>query len=434
MLEPFRGGPDAAPLKIRLPSGLTLLAEEAPWLQGVSLGLFVRAGVVDEPEGQAGIAHLLEHLVFRGTQAYAGDELSARIDEDGGELNAYTTKEYTCLWGRTLPQGLRGFLEMLAELFLRPRLGQRDLRREVDVIAEEYQIWLQSPEEYVCDLLEAEVFAGGLLARSVLGEPDEFGAIDARAVRDFHATAWRLERAVLAVAGPFDRAELRRTVEEFFPPQAPPPAAVRRRRHGPGPAAPPVAQAAQVHVAVGGRARSLGDPGLAVQEMVVQEFGGGPNARLFMRLREELALSYGVYSYDTAYRLGGMWAAYADLPQDSLQEGLRAIAEEAADLRRQRWHPRDVERVRRSARGGFLLSLDAPFARVEREALQILQLGRSESVEEEMARIASVEGEHLRQEAGLILEPEAWHVVVLHPDRGLMKGRFTDILKWEGAK
>jgi predicted Zn-dependent peptidase len=126
---------------------LQLLVEEAPWLQGVSLGLFVRAGVVDEPEGQGGVAHLLEHLVFRGTEKYRGDELSARIDEDGGELNAYTTKEYTCLWGRTLPQGLPGFVEMLSEIFLRPRLAARDLRREVDVIAVEHQLWLQNPEE-----------------------------------------------------------------------------------------------------------------------------------------------------------------------------------------------------------------------------------------------------------------------------------------------
>jgi predicted Zn-dependent peptidase len=418
---------------IRLPSGLTLLAEEAPWLQGVSLGLFVRAGVVDEPEGQAGIAHLLEHLVFRGTEAFAGDELSARIDEDGGELNAYTTKEYTCLWGRTLPHGLLSFLEMISELFLRPRLLARDLRRELDVIAEERELWLQSPEEYVCDLLEEEVFAGAPLARSVLGQPDELKAIDQRAVRAFHRQAWRLERAVLAVAGPIDRAELLRAAERLFPPQGPSPAGLGRRRT-PGTPAPARAQASQVHVAVGGAARGLGDPGLAVQEMLVQEFGGGPNARLFLRLREELALSYGVYSYDTAYRQGGLWAAYADLPQDALHDGLQAIAEEAQGLRRQRWRPGDVERVRRSARGGFLLSLDAPFARVVREALQQLLLGRRESIEAELGRIEAAEGAQLRAEASQMLEPENWRIIVLHPERGLMRGRFLDILRQGEAK
>ena len=415
----------------RLPSGLQLLVEEAPWLQGVSLGLFVRAGVVDEPEGGAGIAHLLEHLVFRGTQKYAGDELSARIDEDGGELNAYTTKEYTCLWGRTLPQGLESFLEMLAELFLRPRLTTRDLRREVDVIAEEYQLWLQSPEEYVCDLLEAEVFAGGPLARSVLGEPSELAGIDVRAVRSFHARHWRLDGAVLAVAGPVRLEEVRRAATSLFPPQAPAPVTRRRgRRPGP-PVWPAEAKAAQVHVAVGGPARRLGDPLLAAQEMLVQEFGGAPNARLFTRLREELALSYGVYSYDTAYRTGGLWGAYADLPEDALREGLVAIREEACRLRRARWRSEDVARLRRSAVGSFLLSLDSPFARVERAALQILQLGQTESIEEELARLQALQGLALRRESESILEPATWRIVVLHPERGLFHGSFASVL--EGA-
>ena len=417
---------------LRLSSGLQLLVEEAPWLQGVSLGLFVRAGVVDEPEGQGGVAHLLEHLVFRGTEKYRGDELSARIDEDGGELNAYTTKEYTCLWGRTLPQGLPGFVEMLSEIFLRPRLAARDLRREVDVIAEEYQLWLQNPEEYVCDLLEAEILADGPLSRSVLGEPAELASLDAAAVRAFHAGHWRLDGAVLAVAGPVDREQVRRLAETVFLPQAPPPRLQpRRRRLSPSKAAAEVAQASQVHVAVGGPARSLGDPLLGTQEMLVQEFGGGPNARLFMRLREELALSYGVYSYDTAYRTGGLWAAYADLSETGLREGLAAIAREGRALRRMRWLEEDVDRLRRSAVGAFLLSLDSPFARVEREALQILQLGRSESVEEELGRIAAVRGEDLRREAQSMLDLSSWRIVGLHPESGLFHGSFLDLLEGE---
>ena len=414
----------------RLPSGLRLLVEEAPWLQGVSLGLFVRAGVVDEPEGEAGIAHLLEHLVFRGTEKYLGDELSRRIDEDGGELNAYTTKEYTCLWGRTLPQGVEGFLEMLAELFLRPRLLTRDLRREIDVVTEEYQLWLQNPEEYVCDLLEAEVFAGQPLSRAVLGEPAQFAALDSGAVRAFHSRHWRLEQAVLAVAGPVSSEDVRRWALGLFPPQAPAAPLPRRRSgKGPGGTAPDEAKASQVHVAVGGPARCLGDPALAAQEMLVQELGGGPNALLFTRLREELALSYGVYSYDTAYRAGGLWAVYADLPEDALREGLLAIREEAGRLRRRRWREDEVARLRRSAVGSFLLALDSPFARVERLSLQFLQLGRPESVEEELGRMQAVQGGDLRREAEALLDPASWRIVALHPERGLLRGTFASVLE-----
>ena len=412
---------------IRLPAGLTLLVEEAPWLQGVSLGLFLRAGVVDEPPGQGGVAHLLEHLVFRGTENHSGDELSRRIEEDGGELNAYTTKEYTCLWGRTLPQGLASFLEMLAELVLRPRLLQRDVRREIDVIAEEYALWQQDPEEYVCDLLESAVFAGTPLARTVLGEPAELTALDHLAVQAFHEATWRLEHAVLAVAGPVDRRELRRLAERLFPAQAP--AQARSAAVGPPPALPAAQPVQQVHVAIGGPARRLGDPLLVRQGMLVQELGGGPNGRLFLRLREELALSYGVYSYDTAYLDGGLWAAYADLPAAGLREGLAAVAEEAEALLQDRWLASDVERLRRSARGALLLALDAPFARAERAALQVLQLGRQESIEAELRRIESVQRKELHEEALRMLQPDGWRIVLLHPQGGLFCGSFREVLE-----
>ncbi len=411
---------------IRLENGMTLVAEQAPWQQGVSLGLFVRGAVVDEPAGQEGIAHLLEHLVFRGTERYAGTDLSAAVEEDGGELNAYTTKEYTCLWGRTLPEALPRFLEILSELFVRPLLRPRDLAREVQVIEEEYSLWTDSPEEFTCDLLEEEIFRGTPLARRVLGDPQALRALRAQDVRSFHAAAWRVERAVLAVAGPVSVQEIAEIATRSFRPS---PLGRPSRRAAPAAPAPLLQppQVGQVHLAVGGPALAFGDPALAAQDLLIQEFGGGPNSRLFQRLRERDALSYSVYSYETAYAQGGMWGVYADLPPDGLSDGIAAILEEAGALRAARLGERRLASMRRASRGALLLSLDAPFARVERQALQILLRGQAEAVEEELLRLQAVDAASLRLAAQRVLDPTIWRAVALLPDGRLLRGSVREL-------
>lgn len=410
----------------RLPSGLTLVAEQASWQQGVSLGLFVRGAVVDEPPGQEGIAHLLEHLVFRGTENYTGPALAAAIEDGGGELNAYTTKEYTCIWGRMLPDDLPHMLEVVAELFLRPLLRARDLRREVQVIEGEHALWLDSPEELVCDLLEEQIFGGSPLGRRVLGDPQALSALRAQDLRAFHQATWRLGRSVLAVSGPIPVAQVARLAQALEESPAPR-AAARRVAARPAAGAASAGRISQIHLAVGGAALPFGDHGLAAQDLLVQEFGGGPSSRLFQRLRDEDALSYGVYSYATAYAAGGMWGVYADLPAGQLREGLSAILEEAQALRRARIGERRLGPMRRAAEGALLLSLDSPFARVERHALQVLLRGGAEPLDREIQELHAVDGRALREAAERMLRPETWHGVALLPDGRLLRGGIDEL-------
>jgi predicted Zn-dependent peptidase len=416
--------------EITLSNGLKLVAEETPWQQGVSFGLFVRGAVVDEPAGQEGIAHLLEHLVFKGTEKFRGAALSAAIEEDGGELNAYTTKEYTCLWGRTLPDAFARQLELLVELFQHPLLRPRDLQREVQVIEEEHALWLDNPEEFACDLLEEEIFSGSALGRRVLGVPDALRRLTVQDVRAFHAAHWRIERCVLAVSGPVPPEAAASIAERLFRPSSPAPA--RRRSLGRESAAQVLpSQLSQVHLAVGGPALAFQDPGLAAQGLLIQEFGGGPNSRLFQRLREEDALSYGVYGYETAYAGGGMWGVYADLPPDGLQAGLAAILEEADALRRARLGAARIAQMRRSACGALRLAQDSPFARVERYALQVLLRGRPEPLEQEIAEIEAVDGLAIRRAAQQLFDPSQLRCVALLPDGRMLRGSVEELADQE---
>lgn len=376
----------------RLPAGPTLLVESTEWLQGVTAGLYVAAGSAEEPAGLEGIAHVLEHVVFKGTEHFTGQEIAEVIESFGGEVNAYTTKEYTCLWGRALPEGLETLLQVLAELFLRPALRHRDLELERRVIAEEHAAWLDSPEDRVVDLLEAEIFRGGPMAHAVLGSPSTIANIRTEDLRRFHARHWRPAEAVLAVSGPVDPAGVARLTERFFVAGQRSPAKPVRAPGTPAEEARPPLHLGQVHVAMGGPARAFGDPLLAAQEILIDELGGGPNSRLFRRLREEEALSYGVYAFHGAYRRRGMWGVYADLSRERWREGIRAIAQEIHAMLARRYAMRHLERLRQSARGQFLLGLDAPFARLERAAVSQLLTGRVPPPEETAERIAQVTG------------------------------------------
>lgn len=381
----------------RLPNGLRLLVEPTDWLQGVTAGVYIATGSADEPAGLEGIAHVLEHVVFKGTGAHSGREIGAAIEAFGGELNAYTSKEYTCIWGRALPEGLSTLVQLLGELFLSPALRARELELERRVILEEHATWLDSPEDRVSDLLETQIFGDHPLAHTVLGRPGSLRAITIQDLRRFHAETWRPERAVLAVSGPVDPGDVRTCAERWFREARTGPQDTPKR---PAPQADPEPEPeklrlSQVHVAIGGPARALGDPLLPAQELLIDELGGGPNSRLFQRLREQDALSYGVYAFQSAYRQGGMWGVYADLSRGAWQDGVRAIVQEMEALRSTRYTATHLGRLRQSARGEFLLALDAPFARLERAAVSGLLLGHVEQPEVTAARISGVKAQEL---------------------------------------
>lgn len=412
-----------------LPSGLRLLVEPTEWLQGVTAGLYVAVGSADEPPGLHGIAHVLEHVVFKGTANYSGQEIGSAIEAFGGEVNAYTTKEYTCLWGRALPEGSEKLLELLGELFSAPLLKRHDLNLERRVIQEEYVAWLDNPEDQVCDLLEEEVFRGDHLERTVLGRPATLENVRNEDLRRFHQRHWRLGRAVLAVCGPVDAEAVRLLAERFFtPPQPTVEAAAVRSPRVPAPADRPPMRLGQTHVAIGGLALPYGAPMLAAQDLLMEELGGGPNSRLFQRLREREALSYGVYSFQTAYRRRGMWGVYADISHGKLREGIQAILGEIRLMQAARYARTHLQRLVASVRGQFLLSLDAPFARLERAAVSSLLLGQVEPPDQAAERIQRVQSAELRTLAREIFAPEAMRIAMIDSAGGIRSGELQSLL------
>lgn len=413
-----------------LPSGLRLLVEPTEWLQGVTAGLYVAAGSADEPPGLHGIAHVLEHVVFKGTAHYSGQEIGSSIEAFGGEVNAYTTKEYTCLWGRALPEGSEKLLELLAELFLVPSLRRHDLHLERRVIQEEYAAWLDNPEDQVCDIIEEEVFRGDPLERTVLGRPATLESIRHEDLRLFHQRHWRLEQAVLAVSGPIGAEAVRLLAERFFISS---PAKVEASRvrspRVPAPAERPKMRLGQAHVAIGGPALFYGAPMIAAQEILMEELGGGPNSRLFQRLREREALSYGVYSFQTVYRRRGLWGVYADVSQGKLREGIHAILGEIRAMQSARYAQGHLQRLVASVRGQFLLSLDAPFARLERAAVASLLLGHVEPPDQAAARIAQVQAGELRTMARELFAPQTLRIAMIDAAGGIRSGELVNLLE-----
>jgi predicted Zn-dependent peptidase len=375
---------------VKLANGITVIGEPMPSLS-LSLGVFVRAGSALEHPEQNGLAHLIEHLVFKGTETMSGLEIAWAIDDLGGDLNAYTAKEYTCYYCRVLPKEADRALSVLAELVVRPRFDPMELQRERGVILEEIRLMDDTPDELVQDLLEAAIFPGHPLGSPVLGTADNVAAFTEQDVKNFFHSYYRSENIVVSAAGDFSMDWLVERVGELFsdlpsgaqPAHATHPTAsrtvvVRERSYG------------ELHMCVGGVAVSAMDPRTYDLNILLAILGGGPSSRLFQRLREEEGISYNVYAFDSIYSTTGIFGVYLDLVPEHVTLASDLLREELYDLAEVPVSPEELERARAQVVTQFVLGLEAPYNRMERNAISYMLQGEIPSIRDVQERLQAV--------------------------------------------
>jgi predicted Zn-dependent peptidase len=375
---------------VKLPNGVTVIGEPMPSLS-VSLGIFVRAGSALEHPEQNGLAHMIEHLVFKGTERMSGLEIAWAIDDLGGDLNAYTAKEYTCYYCRVLPKEVDRALSVLADLVVRPRFDPLELQRERGVILEEIRLMDDTPDELVQDLLEEAIFPGHPLGSPVLGTTENVSAFTEQDVRNFYHSYYRSENIVVSAAGDFAMEWLVPRVAELFTdlPQSAVPAhashptasrtvLVRERGYG------------ELHMCVGGVAVSAMDPRTYDLNILLAILGGGPSSRLFQRLREEEGISYNVYAFDSIYSTTGIFGIYLDLVPEHVTLATDLLREELYDLADVPVSREELARARAQVETQFVLGLEAPYSRMERNAISFMLQGRIPSIREVQERLQAV--------------------------------------------
>ncbi|HYB28516.1 MAG TPA: pitrilysin family protein [Solirubrobacteraceae bacterium] len=406
-----------------LDSGVRIVTEAMPSVRSVSLGFWIGTGSRVESDDEAGLSHLLEHLLFKGSEKYESLEIDQIFDGMGAELNAGTGKETTSVYARVIDEHVPEAFDVMADMVFRPAL--RDIDSERAVILEEIAMYEDDPQEKVFDLLGEAVFGDHPLGRAIIGRAAVIAETPAEQIARFHAERYQPKNIVIAAAGAVDHdafvelaASVARRTEAPAPrPLPPPPNGGARRRFE-------RKDTEQYHVCLGGLGLARDDERRFALRVLDNVFGGTSSSRLFQEVRERRGLAYAVYSFTSAYKDTGQVGLYLGTRPDNVKEGLSVVGAELARLREEPATPEELERAKENLKGRVVLALESTAARMNRLGSEILAGLPLLSLDETVARIDAVTIDDL---AGLVDElwaPERLSAAGIGPD----EARFEEAL------
>jgi len=386
---------------------MTVVTERIPWVRSVSAGFWVGTGSRDEAPGMFGASHFLEHLLFKGTAARTARRIAEEVDAVGGDMNAFTTKEYTAFYLRVLDDSLGLGLDILSDILWSPAFRPEEVEAERQVILEEILMRADEPADLVHEVFTEALFPDHPVGREVLGDEETIEAMSREDIAAFHAHHYRPGNVVFAAAGQLDHAAVVDGVARRF--------AGARGGAAPDravPVDPPRALAVdarlteQVHLVLGVRSLDRHDEDRYALAVVNHVLGGGLSSRLFQKIREERGLAYSVYSYRAAFADSGALAVYAGTMPSRVAEVVGLVRDELDAMAGHGITPRELEVAKGHLVGEMALSLEDSAARMSRIGRSQLVHGTVLTVDQVAERIAAVTMEDVERVAATVLGNE----------------------------
>jgi predicted Zn-dependent peptidase len=403
-----------------LPGGLRVITEFLPAVRSVALGIWVGVGSRDEDLTHAGATHYLEHLLFKGTRRRTALEISAEMDAVGGEMNAFTAKEYTCYYARVLDADLPLAVDVLSDMVTSSLITPKDVDAERNVVLEEIAMNEDDPSDTVHEAFTAKLFGDTPLGRPILGTVDSINAITRDQIFEHYRARYTPPHLVVAAAGNLDHDTVVRLVAEAFGPvldQAAEPAPPRLNGNEPeavaGVGTTLVSRGIeQANLVLGCKALSRTDDRRFALGVLNAAFGGGMSSRLFQEIREKRGLAYAVYSFSAQHADTGMWGIYVGCLPAKADEVLAICAEEITRVVDGGLTDAELARGKGQVRGSIVLGLEDPSSRMSRLGKSELVYPHLEPVDEVLTAIDGVTHDDIRAVAADILtRPKALAVV-----------------------
>jgi predicted Zn-dependent peptidase len=391
-----------------LDSGVRVVTERMQSVRSVALGLWIGTGSAAEDEPEAGLSHLIEHMLFRGTARYRSLEIDQLFDTMGAELNAGTGKETTSVYSRVLDRHLERALDVMADMVWRPAFDGSELEYERQIVLEEIAMYEDDPQDKVFDVLGEAVFGTHPLGRAIIGRADVVGSAAPDALRAFHAARYVPSNIVIAAAGSVDHDALVSMIEDSGieraggrAPELPaaPDAQPARRRFF-------AKETEQYHVCLGAPGLARDDERRFALRVLDNILGGTSSSRLFQEVRERRGLAYSVYSFQSLYAGSGQIGLYLGTRPDNVGRALGVVADELERFRNEPATEDELERSKENVKGRVLLALESTTSRMNRLGSSVLAGIPLLSVDEVEARIDAVSVDDLQGLAEELLAPE----------------------------
>ncbi len=394
-----------------IPNGTRVLTEYIPHVRSVTLGVWFETGSRDENQDQLGYAHLLEHMTFKGSERYGQRDIAEQMDACGGQLNAFTGKEYTCYYARVLDENLPLAVDILQEILMFPLLATDELDKERGVILEEIKMYEDTPDDQVHDYLCELLWPDHPLGRNILGTRESILKVKRSELVSFMQQYYTSDRMIIAAAGNVDHDQLVKLAEQFSGLVRPSVTNTTKRPiTNVGQRFNKFKEIEQTHLCLGGPAICRVDARKYVLHLLDTITGGGMSSRLFQELRENRGLVYSTYSYHSSYRDTGNFGVYAGCSHEQVNQVIDVMQEQLTALGTQQIAQDELVRAKGQLKGSLVLSLESTTNLMTKLAKSEMNYGRIFPTDEILAAIDSVSILQIRDLAQELYNPAKWSI------------------------
>ncbi len=402
-----------------LPNGLRILVEELAHTHSVSIGCFVGIGSGHEQHELAGVSHFIEHMLFKGSQAYPTPKLiSDAIEGVGGILDAYTSFESTVYYAKVAHIHFERALALLADMLQHPHFAQRDIEKERRVITEELHETADTPSDWVHTLLDSAMWGNQPLGRDIAGDEASVAGFSPQSIIDFWRQHYTQSSLVISIAGNIEPEYATTAIARAFAelPQGQVYAALESLPPRPGPAlALQHEDSEQANFCLGFSGVAQNDPDRRALLVLDTVLGGSMSSRLIQEIREERGLAYNIGSFSREHHDAGKWTVFGSVEPTKLEECLHTILNELWRFRAEGITEAELAQVKEQVKGGILLSLEDSWSVAARNGSHMIRYGRVIPVEQVVAEVEAIHSEDVLRVARRILRPEAMHLAVIGP-------------------
>ncbi len=402
--------------KTTLPSGLRVLTEAMPAVRSATVGIWADVGSALESREQRGISHLVEHMLFKGTQRRTARQIAETMDGVGGNLNAFTDKETTCYYAKVIDRHVPLALDVLADMFQHSLFDAQELAKEQRVVLEEIKMYDDSPDDLIHDVFLQTMWEGSNLGEPTIGFSDTVVEVTPDDLRSHMSAHYAPNSVIVAAAGNVEHERFVELVCEEFAgftgactlaqperPKATPATNVRHK------------ESEQAYVIIGTRGIDVRDDRRYALSILDTVLGGGMSSRLFQEIREQRGLVYSVYSFQAAYRAAGLFGVYAGTSPQNVQACIDVVAEQFGRVRDVPIAQSEFELAKEHIKGNLTLSLESTSGRMLRLGRNEFALGRQVTPEEIEARIDAVTPGEVQDLARELLVEENLGLCIIGP-------------------
>ncbi|SDQ59518.1 M16 family metallopeptidase [Virgibacillus salinus] len=385
-------------------NGLRIVLENIPAVRSVTIGIWILTGSRNESEGTNGISHFLEHMFFKGTIKRSPQDIAEAFDAIGGQVNAFTSKEYTCFYAKVIDTHKEYALEILADMFFNSTFDEEEMEREKKVVLEEIKMYEDTPDDIVHDILARASYGDHPLGYPILGSEEQLLSFKPNSLREYIKESYTPQNVVVSVAGNVDESFIK-TVEGYFGNYESDSERVKLKK--PAFLANNIERnkdTEQAHLCLGYNGLAVGNEDMYSLIIMNNVLGGSMSSRLFQEVREKQGLAYAVFSYHASFQDSGMLTIYAGTGKEQLPQLQDTINQTVEKLINNGLTDKELKNSKEQLKGNLMLSLESTSSRMSRNGRNELLLNRHRSLDEMIQEIDAVNHEKIQKVIETIFE------------------------------